>query len=101
MNRKDRRRAEAAERDALKQVIKTAQARDLSGLTEADEADIVVIVLDGVVADVIAPPGLSIQLRDYDPASAWAKDSTEHRCRSTGDVYGASWIKEPGAANAE
>lgn len=65
-------------------------------LPEADPADIIVIVSGGLVDQVKAPAGLSIQVRTYDKRDSGelCKDEDERPCR-------VNWLKEPGEANHE
>lgn len=65
-------------------------------IPEADPADIIVIVHGGIVDKVVAPTGLSVQVRTYDkvPGGDLCKDDDGRICR-------VEWIKEPGEANHE
>lgn len=65
-------------------------------LPEADDADIVVILSGGLVDQVKAPKGLSIQVRDYTKAASGELCHDEE-----GRPCAVNWIKEPGEANRE
>ena len=67
----------------------------------ADPADIIIKVVAGVVTGVIAPPGLSVQVRRYTMSGASPSVEESIARDENGVPCAVRWIVEPGAANAD